>query len=361
MKRWIANRRLSDARKYIRLRAVNCVSSAREQPEVCMFVSRRRAFVSIAGSAAALAGGMSGAFALDYPIRPVHIVLGFPPGGSSDVIGRLIAQWLAKDLGQSFVFDNKPGAGSNIAAESVANATPDGYTLLFTTSANAINATLYRNLKFELTRDIAPIAGIFQVPNVLVVNPSVPFKSVLELIAYAKANPGKLNFASGGIGTTAHLSGEMFKHMTGIDMRHVPYRGSSHAMVDLLSGQVDLMFDLMPLSLGYIRVGKIRALAVTTKERSYALPDVPTVGEFVSGYEASTWNGMGAPKGTPTDVIAKLNKSINAGLAAPEIKARLVDLGATELTGTPDDFGRLIRGDAEKWAKVIELANVKAE
>jgi tripartite-type tricarboxylate transporter receptor subunit TctC len=324
-----------------------------------MSISRRA--VVVAGSAAVLGTGLRSAFAADYPARPVHIVLGFPPGGSSDVIGRLMAQWLAKDLGQSFVFDNKPGAGSNIGAESVVNAMPDGYTLLFTTSANAINATLYRNLKFDLIRDIAPVAGVFRVPNVLVVNPSVPFKSVPEFIAYAKANPGKLNFASGGIGTTAHLSGEMFKHMTGIDMRHVPYRGSSHAMVDLLSGQVDLMFDLMPLSLGYIRAGKIRALAVTTKERSYALPDVPTVAEFVPGYEASTWNGMGAPKSTPADVVSKLNTSINAGLAAPEIKLRLVDLGATELTGSPADFGRLMRDDAEKWAKVIQLANVTVE
>jgi tripartite-type tricarboxylate transporter receptor subunit TctC len=324
-----------------------------------MSISRRA--VVVAGSAAVLGSGLRTAFAADYPARPVHIVLGFPPGGSSDVIGRLMAQWLAKELGQSFVFDNKPGAGSNIGAESVVNAMPDGYTLLFTTSANAINATLYRNLKFDLIRDIAPVAGVFRVPNVLVVNPSVPFKSVPEFIAYAKANPGKLNFASGGIGTTAHLSGEMFKHMTGIDMRHVPYRGSSHAMVDLLSGQVDLMFDLMPLSLGYIRAGKIRALAVTTKERSYALPDVPTVAEFVPGYEASTWNGMGAPKSTPADVVSKLNTSINAGLAAPEIKLRLVDLGATELTGSPADFGRLMRDDAEKWAKVIQLANVTVE
>jgi tripartite-type tricarboxylate transporter receptor subunit TctC len=352
--------RLSKRGKYIRLRSINS-DLVRKETEVCMFISRRGALVSIAGSAAALAGGMSRAFALDYPTRSVHIVLGFPPGGSSDIIGRLIAQWLAKDLGQSFIFDNKPGAGSNIAAESVVNVAPDGYTLLFTTSANAINATLYRNLKFELTRDIAPVAGIFRVPNVLVVNPSLPVNSVPELIAYAKANPGKLNFASGGIGTTAHLSGEMFKHMTGIDMRHVPYRGSSHAMVDLLTGQVDLMFDLMPLSLGYIRSAKIRVLAVTTKERSYALPDTPTVAEFVPGYEASTWNGIGVPKGTPADVIGVLNKSINVSLAAPEIKSRLMDLGATELTGTPEDFGRLIRDDAAKWAKVIELANVKVE
>jgi tripartite-type tricarboxylate transporter receptor subunit TctC len=324
-----------------------------------MSISRRA--VVVAGSAAVLGSGLRSAFAADYPARPVHIVLGFPPGGSSDVIGRLMAQWLAKELGQSFVFDNKPGAGSNIGAESVVNAMPDGYTLLFTTSANAINATLYRNLKFDLIRDIAPVAGVFRVPNVLVVNPSVPFKSVPEFIAYAKANPGKLNFASGGIGTTAHLAGEMFKHMTGIDMRHVPYRGSSHAMVDLLSGQVDLMFDLMPLSLGYIRAARLRALAVTIKERSYALPDVPTVAEFVPGYEASTWNGVGAPKNTPSDVVSKLNKSINAGLAAPEIKSRLVDLGATELTGSPADFGRLMRDDAEKWAKVIQLANVTVE
>jgi tripartite-type tricarboxylate transporter receptor subunit TctC len=319
----------------------------------------RRSFLHLATGAAAFPALPRITIAQAYPSRPVHIMLGFPPGGSSDVIGRLIAQWLSERSGQPFVFENRPGAGSNIGTELVARAPPDGYTLLWATSANAINATLYSNLSFDFIRDFAPVAGVFRVPNVLEVNPSVPVNTVPELIAYAKANPGKLNFASGGIGSTQHLAGELFKFMTGVDMHHVPYRGSAHALVDLLSGEVQAMFDLMPASIGYIRAGKLRALAVTTSMPSEALPDLPTVSQFLPGYEASTWNGVTVPRNTSAEIIDTLNRHINAGLADPNIKARLSELGATALAGSPAHFGNLIAEETEKWGKVIRAANIK--
>lgn len=322
---------------------------------------RRRTLLHLAAGAAALPVLPRVASALDYPTRPVHILLGFPPGGSSDIIGRLIAQRLSQRLGQPFVFDNRPGAGSNIATEAVARAAPDGYTLLWVTSPNAINATLYKHLDFNFTRDIAPVVAVFRVPNVMEVNPAVPVRTVAEFIAYAKANPGKLNFASGGIGSTPHLAAELFKFMAGVDIRHVPYRGSAPALVDLLSGQVQVMFDLLPASIGYIRAGKLRPLAVTTATRSNVLPELPTVGETVPGYEASTFNGVGVPTGTPSAIIDKLNVEINAGLADPAIKARLANLGATELGGSPAEFGKLAADETAKWAKVIRFAGIKAE
>jgi tripartite-type tricarboxylate transporter receptor subunit TctC len=319
----------------------------------------RRSFLHLATGATALPALTRIARAQPYPSRPVHIILGFPPGGSSDVIGRLMAQWLSERLGQPFVFDNRPGAGSNIGTETVARASPDGYTLLWATSANAINATLYSNLNFDFIHSFAPVASVFRVPNVLEVNPSVPVKTVPELIAYAKANPGKLNFASGGIGSTSQLAAELFKFMAGVDMRHVPYRGSAPALIDLLSGEVQVMFDLMPASIGYIKAGKLRALAVTTSMPSEALPELPTVNEFLPGYEASTWNGVAVPRNTSIGIIEKLNGDINAGLADPNIKARLTDLGATALAESSAEFGKLIAYETEKWGKVIRAANIK--
>jgi tripartite-type tricarboxylate transporter receptor subunit TctC len=319
----------------------------------------RRRILHLAAGAATLPLASRVASALDYPTRPVHIILGFPPGGSSDVIGRLIAQWLSERLGQPFVFDNRPGAGSNIGTELVSRASPDGHTLLWATSANAINATLYSNLNFDFIRSFAPVAGVFRVPNVLEVNPSVPVNTVPEFIAHAKANPGKLNFASGGLGSTAHLAGELFKFMTGVDMRHVPYRGSAPALIDLLSGEVQVMFDLMPASIGYIRAGRLRALAVTTSTLSEALPDLPTVNEFLPGYEASTWNGAVVPRNTAAEIVDKLNSEINAALADANIKARLSDLGATALPTSPTEFGKLVVDETEKWSKVIRAANIK--
>jgi tripartite-type tricarboxylate transporter receptor subunit TctC len=310
----------------------------------------RRGFLHLATGTAALLALPHIAKLQAYPSRPVHIILGFPPGGSSDVIGRLMAQWLSERLGQPFVFENRPGAGSNIGTD----------TLLWATSANAINATLYSNLNFDFIHNFAPVAGIFRVPNVLEVNPSVPVRTVPEFIAYAKANPGKLNFASGGIGSTSHLAAELFKFMVGVDMRHVPYRGSAPALIDLLSGEVQVMFDLMPASIGYIRAGKLRALAVTTSMPSEALPDLPTVNKFLPGYEASTWNGVAVPRNTSTEIIDKLNRDINAGLAHPNIKARLTELGATALPQSSADFGKLIADETEKWGKVIRAANIKA-
>ena len=321
----------------------------------------RRKFLHLAAGAATLPALPRIACARTYPARPVHIILGFPPGGSSDVIGRLMGQWLSERLGQPFVFDNRPGAGSNIGTEMVVRAAPDGYTLLWAATPNAANATLYDNLNFNFIRDIAPVVGVFRVPNVMEVNPAVPVKTVPEFIAYAKANPGKLNFGSGGIGATQHLATELFKFMAGVDMRHVPYRGSAAALIDLLAGRVQVMFDLMPSSIGYIRAGKLRALAVTTATRSAALPDLPTVSEFVPGYEASTWNGVGVPRNTPPEIINKLTKEINAGLADPNIKARLADLGATEIGGSAADFGKLVADETEKWGKIIKFAGIKAE
>lgn len=325
-----------------------------------MSISRRE-FVQVAGSAALLATCAKPALAADYPTAPVHMVLGFPAGGSSDTIGRMLAQLLSQRLGQPFIFDNKPGAGSNIGTEFVAKSSPDGYTLLVSTSANATNASLYQHLQFDFLRDFAPVAGLFRVPNVLEVHPSVPVHSVPELITYAKANPGKLNFASGGYGTIAHVSGEMFKSVTGVDMRHVPYRGSAPALVDLLSGQVQVMFDLLPVSLGHIKAGKLRALAVTTKERSPQLPGLPSISEFLPGFEASTWNGLSAPAATPAGIVAKLNEAVNEALRTPQLKTKLADLGAMELIYTPAEYGQLCRDDTRKWAQVIKSANIKIE
>jgi tripartite-type tricarboxylate transporter receptor subunit TctC len=320
----------------------------------------RRSFLHLAVAAAALPAVSRFAYAQAYPARPVHIILGFPAGGSSDVIGRVLAESLSERLGQPFVLDNRPGAGSNIGTELVVRADPDGYTLLLTTSANAINASLYDNLNFNFVRDIAPVAGVFRVPNVMEVHPTVPARTVLEFIAYAKANPGKLNMASGGNGTTAHVSGELFKMMADVDIRHVPYRGSAPALIDLLAGQVQVMFDLMSTSIEHIRAGRLRALAITTAARSEALPEIPTVGEFVPGYEASTWNGVGVPRNTPPEIIDRLNTAINAALSDPQIKARLADLGATVLRGSSDQFGTLVTDDTQKWAKVIKFAGIKA-
>ncbi len=322
---------------------------------------RRRRFLHLAAAALALPALPRIARAQAYPSRPVHIVLGFPAGGSSDVIGRLMAQWLSERLGQPVVFENRPGAGSNLGAQAVARASPDGYTLLWATSANAINATLYDNLTFNFIRDFTPVASVFRVPNVLEVHPSIPASSVAEFIAYAKANPGKINMASGGNGSTAHVSGELFKMMAGVDLRHVPYRGSAPALIDLLSGQVQAMFDLMSTSIEHIRAGRLRALAVTTATRSAALPDVPTVGEFLPGYEAGTWNGVVAPAGTPAEIVDRLNAEINAGLADPTIEARLGNLGASVLAGSPAEFGKLVGDETEKWAKVVKFAGIKAE
>jgi tripartite-type tricarboxylate transporter receptor subunit TctC len=295
-----------------------------------------------------------------YPSRPVHMLLGFAAGGTSDVIGRMICQWLSEHLGKAFVFDNKTGAASNIATEIVAKEAPDGYSLLWCTSANANNATLYQHLNFDFPRDFAPVAGTFRVPNVLEVHPSVPVKTVPEFIAYAKANPGRLNFASGGIGATQHMSAELFMFMTGIEMKHVPYRGSAPALIDLLSGQVQVMFDLVPASIGYIRAGKLRALAVTTAQKCDALPELPTIAASVPGYESSTWNGVVAPKGTPPDVVEKLNGAINTALADATITARLADLGATTLPGSSPEFGKFLASEVAKWAEVIKHAGIKA-
>jgi tripartite-type tricarboxylate transporter receptor subunit TctC len=301
------------------------------------------------------------AAAEDYPARPIKWVVGYPAGGTTDILARLISQWLSQHLGAQFIIENRPGAGNNIGTEAVINSPPDGYTVLLVNPANGINASLYRKLNFDFVRDIAPVAGLTRVPNVMEVNPAVPAKTVQEFIDYAKANPGKINLASSGNGTSVHLSGEMFKMMTGVNLLHVPYRGAAPALTDLISGQVQLMFDNMPSSIEHIRAGKLRALAVTTTKRSPALPDVPTVAETVPGYEASAWFGMGAPKGTPPEIVNKLNKAINAALADPNIQARLADLGGIVMAGTPADFGQTIVEETEKWAKVVKAAGVSVE
>jgi tripartite-type tricarboxylate transporter receptor subunit TctC len=295
-----------------------------------------------------------------YPARTVHIVLGFPPGGSSDVLARLMAQLLQRQLKQPFIIDNRPGAGSNIGVEMVAKATPDGYTLLWSTSANAINATLYDNLNFNFIRDTIPVAGVFRVPNVMEVNPALPVHSVDEFIAYAKANPGKINFSSGGIGTVAHVAGELFKFMTGVDIRHVPYRGSAPALIDLLAGEVQAMFDLLSTSIESIRADKLRALAITTNTRSSALPGIPTVAETVPGYEASTWNGLSAPADTPGEIVSTLEAAINAGVVDQTYRARLTELGAEPMPMSASNFGKLIADETEKWGKVIKFAHINA-
>jgi|SRR6516225_9037287 len=321
----------------------------------------RRNFLHLAAGAAALPAASRIAWAQTYPARPVRIIVPIAPGGASDILGRLIGQWLSERLGQPFIIDNRPGAGGNIGTETVVRAPPDGYTLLMVGTFSAINATLYDKLNFNFIRDTAPVAGVLRGPYVAVVNPSVPAKSVTEFIAYAKANPRKLNMASAGTGTGGHIAGELFKMMAGVDLIHVPYRGGGPAFNDLIAGQVQVMFATTVGSIGYIRAGRLRALAVTTATRSDALPDIPTVGEFVLDYEASNWFGVCAPKATPAEIVEKLNKEINAGLADPKIKTRLADVGGTALSGSPADFGRLIAEETEKWSKVVKFAGIKAE
>jgi len=321
----------------------------------------RRKFMYLAAGIAALTTGSRTAKTGGYPTRPVRLLVGFTPGGGNDITARLVGQWLSEHLGQPFIIENRPGASTNIATEAAVNAAPDGYTLLFVAATAAINATLYENLNFNFIRDVAPIAGIMRIPNVMVVNPSLPVQTVPQFIAYAKANPGKVNMASPGVGTSVHLSGELFKMMTGVDMVHVAYKGSAPSLTDLIGEQVQVSFATMPASIEFIRTGKLRALAVTTATRSPALSDVPTVGEFVPGYEVSAWYGICARRGTPTEVIDKVNKEINAGLADPTMKARLADLGGTTIAGSPGDFGKLIAEETEKWGKVIRTANIKPE
>src|SRR6516164_8292133 len=321
----------------------------------------RRNFLHLAAGAAALPAVSRFAWAQAYPSRPVRIIVPFAPAGASDITARLIGQWLSERLGQQFVIENRPGGGGNIGTEAVVRAPADGYTLLMVGSANASNATFYDKLNFNFIRDIAPVGSVFRGPYVMVVNPSVPARSVPEFIAYAKANPGKLTMASSGTGAVPHVAGELFKMMAGIDMVHVPYRGGGPALTDLLAGQVQVYFPTTVASIGYVRAGRLRALAVTAATRSDALPDIPTVGEFLPGYEASTWYGIGVPKNTPAEIVDKLNEAINAGLADPTIKARLADLGGVPMPMSPADFGKLIADETEKWAKVIRAANIKAE
>jgi tripartite-type tricarboxylate transporter receptor subunit TctC len=320
----------------------------------------RRRFLHLAAGAAALPVMSRLASAQAYPIKPVRIVVGFAPGSAPDVVKRLMGQWLSERLGQPFIVENRPGAGGNIATEAVARAPADGYTLVSVSPSDAINASLYDKLNFNFLRDIGPVAGIIGVSNVMVVHPSFPAKTVPEFIAYAKANPGKLNFASAGNGSPNHVAGELFKMMADIEMIHVPYRGGGQVMTDLIAGQVQVSFIAPVVSLEHIRTGKLRALAVTTATRSEALPDIPTIGDFVPGYEVSVWLGLGAPKGTPAEIVDKLNREINAALADPKIKVQLADLGGTVLPGSPADFGKLIAEETEKWAKVIKFAGIKA-
>jgi tripartite-type tricarboxylate transporter receptor subunit TctC len=326
-----------------------------------MKLLRRRQFLHLAAGAAALPAVSRIARAQAYPTRPVRIVVPFAAGGATDIIARLIGQWLSERLGQQFVIENRPGAGSNIGTEVVVNAPPDGYTLLLVGASSAINATLYEKLSFNFLRDIAPVSGIISIPFIMAVNPSFPAKTVSEFIAYARANPGKVNMASGGNGTAGHLSGELFKMMAGINMVHVPYRGEAPALTDMLGGQVQAMFGTMPASIEYVRAGRLRPLAVTSARRSELLPDLPTVGDFVPGYETSAIQGLGAPRNTSVEIINKLNQEINAGLADPKIKTRVADMGGTVLTGSPADFGKLIADETEKWGKVVKFSGAKPD
>jgi tripartite-type tricarboxylate transporter receptor subunit TctC len=322
---------------------------------------RRRRFLQLAAGAVALPAVSRFAWAQAYPARPVRIIVGLAPGGTTDIVARLIGQWLSERLGQQFVIENRPGAGSSIATEAVVRAAPDGYTLLLINAANAINVALYEKLNFNFIRDIAPVASIARESSVMVVHPSFPVKTVPEFIAYAKANPGKINMASAGNGSGPHVTGELFKMMAGVDMVHVPYRGGAPALTDLLAGQVQVYFGTTTGLIEYIRAGKLRPLAVTTATRSQALPDIPTVGDFVPGYEASTVFGLGAPKNTPAEIVDKLNKEVNGALADPKFKARFADLGSTVLALSPADFGKLIADETEKWSKVIWEGNAKPE
>jgi len=321
----------------------------------------RRTFLQVAAGAAALPAVARVAWAQAYPARPVRLMVGFPPGGSADIITRIIAQALTERMGQSFVVDNKPGAGSNIGTEAVARAEPDGYTLLAVSVANAINPTLYSRLNYDQVRDFVPVASIDVVPNVMDVNPELPARTIPEFIAYAKANPGTISMGSGGIGSSPHVVGELFKMMTGVDMLHVPYRGVAPATTDLLAGRLQVLFDTLPASIANIRAGKLRALAVTSRKRSDALPEVPAMNELVPGYEADSFHGIAAPRGTPREIVDRLNREINAALADPRLKARLADLGAEVLIGTPEDFGRYLAQEIDKWGRVVKFSGAKAE
>jgi tripartite-type tricarboxylate transporter receptor subunit TctC len=321
----------------------------------------RRQFFRLAAGAAALPALANVARAQTYPSRPVRVVVGFAAGSTTDILARLMSQWLSVRLGQQFIVENRPGAGGNVGAENVVKAAPDGYTLLMVPPAVAANPALYEHLSFDFIRDTAPVAGVVRVPNVVEVNPSLAVKSVPELVAYAKANPGKLSFASAGIGTASHLAGQLFNAMTGANLQHVPYRGDGPAMVDLIGGQVQVGFATMTASIGHIRAGRLRPLAVTTVAHSDALPDIPSVSEFFPGFEASSWFGVAAPKATPPEIIDKLNREINAGLADATIKSRLADMGGMLLVGSAADWGKLIVNETEKWGKVIRSAGIKAE
>jgi tripartite-type tricarboxylate transporter receptor subunit TctC len=309
---------------------------------------------------AALAGAGS-AFAVDYPVRPVKWIVPYPPGGTTDVLARIMAQWLSEKMGQAFVVENKPGGGNNIGVEAVVTAPPDGYTMLLVNPANGINATLYKDLRFNFIRDIAPVAGIVRTPNVMEVTRAFPAKTVAEFIAYCKANPGKINMASSGSGTSVHLSGELFKSMTGCQMLHVPYKGAGPALSDLIAGQVHVLFDNLPSSAGHIKGGRIRALAVTSAQREPSMPELPTVGETVPGYEATAWFGIGMPKGTPREIIDKVNAEVNRALADPAMRAHLAELGGKPISGTPEDFGKVIAAETEKWAKVVISSGATVE
>ena len=323
-------------------------------------MTSRRLVINLLSLGAALLVSGS-AFAQIYPARPVHWIVGYPAGGATDILARLVGNKLSERLGQQFIIENKAGAGNNIGTEAVVNAPPDGYTILLVNPANAINASLYAKLNFNFIRDIAPVAGITRTPNIMTVAKDVPAKTVAEFIAYAKANPGKVNMASSGNGTSVHLSGELFMAMTGVKMQHVPYRGAAPALTDVLSGQVQVIFDNMPSVISHIKAGSLRALAVTTAERSAELPDVPTVGETVKDYEASAWFGIGVPKGTPRDIIEKLNKEVNAILVEPAMKARLAELGGVPMVGTPEDFGKVVQSETDKWEKVVKFAGVRVD
>jgi len=321
----------------------------------------RRRFLKLTGIAAVASALPWPAPALDYPTHPVRFVVGFPPGGQQDIMARLMGQWLSERLGQQFLVENRSGAGGNIGAEAVINSPPDGYTMLLAGSPNAINATLYEKLNFVFLRDIAPVASFARTPLVMEVHPSVPANTLPEFIAYAKANPGKVNYASAGMGTPQHVSAELLKILTGINMVHVPYRGAAPALVDMLAGQVQVMIDPLPASIEFVRTGKLRPLAVTSAARWPALPDVPTATEFIPGYLAESWYGAGVPRNTPAEIVDKLNREINAGLADAKIAARIVELGATVQSGSPADFGRMIAEETEKWGKVVKAAGAKVE
>lgn len=322
---------------------------------------RARLLAPLLFSSLALLAGAVPAHAADYPTKPINWIVPYPPAGTTDVLARIVAQWLTEKLGQPVVVENRPGVGNNLGTEAVVNAPPDGYTMLLVNPANGINATLYKDLKFNFIRDIAPVAGLVRAPNVMEVTNSLPVKTVAEFIAYCKANPGKVNMASSGSGTSVHLSGELFKSMTGCEMLHVPYKGAGPALVDLIGGQVHVMFDNLPSSAGHIKSGKLRALAVTSEQREPSLPGVPTVGETVPGYEATAWFGVGMPKGTPREIIDKINAEVNRALADPKMRERLAELGGRPIAGTPEDFGKVIAAETAKWEKVVISSGAKVE